>query len=63
MTKAPCKDCKDRHLGCHDTCEKYLEFKHENETYKNLVREINRERNLHISYLAKEKEKRIKAHR
>lgn len=25
--KVPCKDCPDRVLGCHDTCEKYQEFK------------------------------------
>ena len=22
----PCKDCEDRELGCHSTCEKYIEF-------------------------------------
>lgn len=21
--KGPCKDCKDRHPACHDSCEKY----------------------------------------
>lgn len=26
MNKAPCKDCADRELGCHSTCERYLEF-------------------------------------
>lgn len=26
-TKAPCKDCPDRHRACHDTCEKYKQFK------------------------------------
>lgn len=24
---APCKDCKDRHPACHDTCERYKAFK------------------------------------
>lgn len=25
--KGPCKDCTtDRHLGCHNTCEKYKEW-------------------------------------
>lgn len=24
---APCKDCKDRNPGCHDKCDKYLEYK------------------------------------
>lgn len=27
--KAPCKDCPDRQVGCHSTCEKYIEFKKE----------------------------------
>ena len=22
----PCKDCADRHVGCHGKCEKYAEF-------------------------------------
>lgn len=28
--QAPCKDCKDRIVGCHAKCEKYLQFKEEN---------------------------------
>lgn len=31
---APCKDCQDRHPNCHSTCEKYAEFKAENERRK-----------------------------
>lgn len=27
--KAPCKDCRDRVLKCHDSCEKYKAFKAE----------------------------------
>ena len=27
MRKPPCKDCPDRHLACHDKCEKYKEWK------------------------------------
>lgn len=23
----PCKDCKDRKVGCHSTCEKYNQWK------------------------------------
>ena len=23
----PCKDCKDRYLGCNSKCEKYIEYK------------------------------------
>ena len=29
MNIAPCKDCKDRHVGCHSKCDKYLEYKKE----------------------------------
>lgn len=24
--KVPCKDCKDRELGCHSQCERYKEY-------------------------------------
>ena len=31
MKNSPCKengiDCTERHVGCHSTCEKYLEWK------------------------------------
>lgn len=26
-TKAPCKDCPDRKVGCHSECKKYIEWK------------------------------------
>ena len=32
--KVPCKDCKDRQIGCHSKCEKYLEFKKQNDEIK-----------------------------
>lgn len=25
--QAPCKDCPDRRIGCHERCSKYLEYK------------------------------------
>lgn len=27
MANSNCKDCKDRHPGCHDSCPKYAEFR------------------------------------
>ena len=27
ITRPPCKDCSERHRGCHYDCERYLEFK------------------------------------
>lgn len=33
--KVPCKDCKDRIVGCHSTCEKYISF----QNYNNKIKE------------------------
>ena len=27
---APCKDCPDRHINCHSSCERYAEYKKKN---------------------------------
>lgn len=27
---APCKDCPDRHINCHSSCEKYGEYQKKN---------------------------------
>ena len=32
--KYPCKDCQERHEGCHSKCEKYAEDKKEWEAIK-----------------------------
>ena len=31
MIYAPCKDCKDRFLGCHSKCDKYKDYKKRSE--------------------------------
>ena len=31
MKNVPCRYCENRILGCHDRCEKYMEFKRERE--------------------------------
>lgn len=38
MSYAPCKDCKDRRVGCHAECEKYARFYAENEARKEAYR-------------------------
>ena len=30
MQEYPCKDCKDRYLGCHDQCARYQAAKNQN---------------------------------
>lgn len=39
---SPCKDCKERHLGCHTGCKKYAEFKAKIEENKKKHKRINR---------------------
>lgn len=36
----PCKDCSDRHAGCHAECEKYLEARSQNMKVKDRERKI-----------------------
>lgn len=38
MSYAPCKDCKDRRVGCHAKREKYARFYAENEARKEAYR-------------------------
>lgn len=46
MIKAPCKECTERHVGCHATCEGYQAFVKECER----VREERRKRNEEIHF-------------
>ena len=34
LTITTCKDCLDRNVGCHGSCQKYLDAKSENERKK-----------------------------
>ena len=29
--QAPCKDCENRHMGCHSSCQLYLDYKERND--------------------------------
>ena len=50
MKKAPCKDCPNRQVGCHSTCEKYIEYKKESDRIReekhaqNELKQFDRER-------------------
>lgn len=35
---APCKDCPNRYLGCHDKCYKYQAFRQARDEYNEMVR-------------------------
>lgn len=34
---AKCKDCHNRKVGCHSTCEEYKKFLQENEEWKKMI--------------------------
>lgn len=34
---APCRECKDRHSGCHSKCKLYLEWKAKHDKEKELI--------------------------
>lgn len=36
---APCKDCIDRHIACHGSCKKYIEWKQRLELIKQARRQ------------------------
>lgn len=57
--QGPCYKCADREIGCHSTCEKYIEYQADNELYKEMVRMA---RNYHsrIAGYESEKRKRLK---
>ena len=40
MYKYPCKDCTDRVVGCHSTCQKYMEARDEHIKKKMEILEI-----------------------
>jgi hypothetical protein len=40
-TLFPCKDCGDRHVGCHSSCEKYTEAKATYDKQAAWIREMN----------------------
>ena len=46
-----CKDCKDRHIGCHATCERYLKWKESDYNRRKTIKAA--ERNKNIGYYHK----------
>lgn len=63
MTKAPCKDCPDRHAGCHGTCEKYLSWSKIHEEELGVIRKAKAESNDYRNYIIKSVARRRKSQR
>lgn len=35
----PCQNCKERHLACHDSCPKFIEYREKIDTFNEKKRE------------------------
>lgn len=57
---APCRNCSERYVGCHDECVKYLDFKQEIEIQNQRRRE---ELSLHDYNEPRRKQFRTKRHK
>lgn len=50
MIEAPCLDCVDRHVGCHSTCDKYIQFKKDLNAMKQCADVIRRKERTYAAY-------------
>lgn len=58
-----CKDCTERHIGCHSDCEKYNKEKSDNDKYKAIVQSHKDKINRDIAYVRDALEKNRRSHR
>ena len=40
MIITPCKDCMERYIGCHSSCEKYIEWRKEFDEQKKEILKV-----------------------
>lgn len=38
--KGPCKECKKRHMGCHNKCKPYNDWKIELKAYNDKIKQV-----------------------
>lgn len=53
-----CKGCNERHYKCHSECQKYKEWKQEQEDIKNYLKEQNRDEHKQNEYAAWDERRR-----
>ena len=51
VSDSGCKDCKERKVGCHATCEQYLKWKEKDLERRKKIK--NTRRNINIGYYHK----------
>ena len=59
LRNSPCRDCKERHIGCHAECEKYITAKAEHDQVIRQRMKIN-DINAYVSDCVRKNKKRRK---
>ena len=63
MVQSPCLNCQNKFLGCHSTCQTYLEFKEKINIEKELIRKQKESKNLYFGYKQAQREEYKRCHR
>lgn len=50
MIQWPCRDCKNREVGCHATCEAYMKYKLANQKEHDAINQIKYNQSLTYTY-------------
>ena len=56
----PCRDCQDRHVGCHADCERHLEWQKQKDREKQKLSDATQADNLLYCYNKESKNRAIK---
>jgi len=62
LINSPCKNCTERHMGCHAECEKYRKAREETDAAREKER-LHRETEAYFADYAKETLRRMKNRR
>lgn len=54
---SPCKDCKERAVGCHSECEQFARYREALGSYKKTMKNNLRKKDVYEGYQKEKKEK------
>ena len=54
---SPCKGCLDRCIGCHGTCDKFIEFKKKVDIQNKQISNAKLAYSMHTSHIMEQREK------
>lgn len=51
LTKPPCKDCEERIVGCHGSCERYLAYRKDVSQIQERRAQANKEQGIYVEQI------------